>query len=338
MDKNLDHGNKSSLFNQRVAVVIPCYRVKNSIVDLVRAIGSNVERIYLVDDCCPDGSLSEFPETQFSNVTTLRNLENLGVGGAVKRGYEKAIDDEMDVIVKIDGDGQMDPSLIPAFIAPILRGEADYTKGNRFYELEEIHRMPVMRVIGNAGLSFVTKVSSGYWDVFDPTNGFTAIHSSVLKKLPLQKISNRYFFESDMLFRLNVIRAVVEDIPMDAKYGDEISNLKIHKIFFEFLYRHVINFLRRIFYNYYLRDMSLASFELPVGLMLFAFGAIFGFYNWQLATSGGPATTPGTVMIAALPILGGFQLILAFLAYDIASVPKLVLHTRLADRLRVESF
>lgn len=317
-----------------IAVVIPCYKVQDSVADLISKIGPEVSRIYAVDDACPWASYKVLLNCSDSRLVILRNGANLGVGGAVMRGYAQAIEDGMDIVVKIDGDGQMDPALIPIFIAPILRGDADYTKGNRFYELEQIHRMPVLRVIGNAGLSFVTKVSSGYWDIFDPTNGYTAIHTSVLQKLPLQKISKRYFFESDMLFRLNIIRAVVEDIPMDASYGEEISGLKVHKIFFEFIYKNTTNFLRRIFYNYYLRDMSVASFELPLGMALLSFGVIFGLHNWYLATIGGPATTAGTVMLSALPIIGGFQLILAFLAYDISSVPKLVLHTRLADRTK----
>lgn len=324
--------NLSTLHDRKIAVVIPCYRVKNSIYELVQGVPQDITRIYLVDDDCPDKSLDEIAHFNLPRVSILRNLQNLGVGGAVMRGYEAALADGMEVVVKIDGDGQMDPSLIPIFVAPILRGEADYTKGNRFYELEQIHRMPVFRVIGNAALSFFTKVSSGYWDVFDPTNGYTAIHTSVLKKLPLHKISKRYFFESDMLFRLNVIRAVVEDIPMDAKYGNEISNLKIHKIFFEFLYKHTVNFLRRIFYNYYLRDMSVASFELPAGVLLIAFGALFGFHNWYLASIGGAPTTAGTVMLSAIPIISGFQLVLAFLAYDISSVPKKVIHIYLKNR------
>lgn len=328
--------NATSSYDHKIAVVIPCYRVQSTIENLVRTIPGGITKIYMVDDNCPDKCLDQIERMDIPKVVILRNPENLGVGGAVMRGYEAALADGMEVVVKIDGDGQMDPSLIPIFVAPIFRGEADYTKGNRFYELEQIHRMPVLRVIGNAVLSFFTKVSSGYWDVFDPTNGYTAIHASVLKKLPLHKISKRYFFESDMLFRLNVIRAVVEDIPMDAKYGNEISNLKIHKIIFEFLYKHTVNFLRRIFYNYYLRDMSVASFELPLGILLFSFGTIFGLHNWYLASIGGPATTAGTVMLSALPIIGGFQLILAFLAYDIASVPKLVLHTRLADRSSIK--
>lgn len=318
-----------------IAVVIPCYKVQDSVTDVISKIGPEVSKIYAVDDACPQTSYQVLLNCTDSRLVILRNDSNLGVGGAVMRGYSQALEDNMDIVLKIDGDGQMDPALIPMFIAPILRGDADYTKGNRFYELEQIHRMPALRVIGNASLSFITKVSSGYWDVFDPTNGYTAIHASVLQKLPLQKISKRYFFESDVLFRLNITRAVVEDIPMDASYGDEISGLKVHKVFFEFIYKNTTNFLRRIFYNYYLRDMSVASFELPFGVALLFFGVIFGLHNWYLATIGGPATTAGTVMLSALPIIGGFQLILAFLAYDIGSVPKLVLHTRLADRTKL---
>ena len=269
---------------------------------------------------------------QDDRISLLKNEVNLGVGGAVMLGYRQAMVDGMDIVVKIDGDGQMDPRLIPAFIAPIARGDADYTKGNRFYELEQIHQMPVLRVIGNAGLSFFTKLSSGYWDIFDPSNGYTAISTPVLRKLPLFKIANRFFFESDMLFRLNIIRAVVEDIPMDAKYGNEKSNLKIYNVFFEFMYRHSVNLLRRIFYNYYLRDMSLASFELPLGILLLIFGFYFGLTSWSDASKLGIPTTAGNVMIASVSLISGLQLVLAFLAYDIATVPKLVLHTRLLDR------
>ncbi len=138
-------------------------------------------------------------------------------------------------IVKIDGDGQMDPKLLKRFVLPILKGQADYTKGNRFYNLDNIDRMPGIRLFGNAVLSFMTKLSTGYWDTFDPTNGYTAIHSKIAEQLPFDKISSRYFFESDILFRLNTLRAVVFDIPMETLYGDEKSNLKITKILNDFL-------------------------------------------------------------------------------------------------------
>jgi len=237
-------------------------------------------------------------------------------------GYKAAIEAHADVIVKVDGDGQMDPTLISAFIAPIISGEADYTKGNRFFDLEAIRAMPPIRIFGNAVLSFMTKLSSGYWDLFDPTNGYTAIHANVARHLPFAKISRRYFFETDMLFRLNTLRAVVVDVPMDANYGDEVSNLKIRKILGEFLYKHARNLMKRIFYNYYLRNVSLASVELPLGIFLFLFGACYGGWHWFLSIRDGIFASAGVVMISALPLLMGLQLILAFLGHDINSVPR----------------
>lgn len=307
----------------KIAVVIPSYKVKDHILGVLAAIGGEVCKIYVVDDCCPEGS-GEFVIRNCSDprVSVLRNQENQGVGGAVATGYLTALAEGMDVIVKIDGDGQMDPTLIPEFVEPILAGDADYTKGNRFFYLEEIHAMPNIRLFGNAALSFMTKLSSGYWNIFDPTNGYTAIHRSVAKRLPLGKISRRYFFESDMLFRLNTLRAVVVDIPMDAKYGDEISNLKISKIAGEFLIKHFQNFGKRIFYNYYLRDMSLASLELPLGALMLVFSLFFGGYHWLTSWSSGIAAPVGAIMLTALPLLMGLQFILAFLGHDIASVPR----------------
>ena len=243
-------------------------------------------------------------------------------------GYQAAINDGMDIIVKLDGDGQMDPRLIPGFVAPIVDGEADYTKGNRFFDLEGIRAMPATRLIGNAALSFMTKLSSGYWDLFDPTNGYTAIHRDVASHLPFTKISRRYFFETDMLFRLNTLRAVIVDIPMDAKYGDEISNLKISRIIGEFLFKHMRNFVKRIFYNYYLRDMSLASFELPLGVLMVILGGAYGGLHWASSWQSGVPTPAGTVMVSALPVILGVQFILAFIGYDIASVPRRPFHRR----------
>lgn len=189
--------------------------------------------------------------------------------------------------------------------------------------------MPRVRLLGNAVLSFMTKLSSGYWDLFDPTNGFTAIHREVAEHLPFNKISRRYFFETDMLFRLNTLRAVVVDIPMSATYGDEVSNLTISKIIGEFMTKHMRNFVKRIFYSYYLRDMSIASIELPLGLALLSFGTIHGAINWTENISTSVPTPAGTVMLAALPVIIGAQLILAFISHDIASVPRRTLHKRL---------
>lgn len=307
----------------RIAVVIPSYRVKKHILGVIQSIPPIVSRIYVVDDACPDGSGDYVTERcQDPRVQVLHHAVNQGVGGAVMTGYRTAISDGADVIVKVDGDGQMDPTLIPDFIWPILAGEADYTKGNRFYDLEEIRAMPKVRLFGNAILSLMAKLSTGYWDLFDPANGYTAIHTDVAKHLPFSKISQRYFFETDILFRLNTMRAVVVDVPMSAKYGEEVSNLKISKIIGEFLFKHARNIFKRIFYNYYLRDLSLASIELPLGFLLVMFGAGFGLLSWHESAQANAVTPAGTVMLSALPILMGLQFLLAFLGNDIGSVPR----------------
>jgi dolichol-phosphate mannosyltransferase len=314
----------------RIAVVIPAYRVKKHILSVIGQIGAEVDRIYVIDDKCPEET-GKFVQAQVTDprVSVQFNEHNLGVGGAVMAGYRCALAEGIDIVIKIDGDEQMDPALVPRVIQPIIEGRADYSKGNRFFNLAQIRKMPALRLFGNAVLSFLNKLSSGYWDIFDPTNGYTAIHTDILRELPLDKISNRYFFESDMLFRLNLQKAVVVDIPMDAKYGDEVSNLKISRVAGEFLLKHFRNFGKRIFYNYYLRDMSLASLELPLGLALFVFGTVFGVTQWITSASNHVATPAGTVMLSALPTLMGLQLILAFLAFDIGSVPRVSRRTRL---------
>jgi dolichol-phosphate mannosyltransferase len=323
----------SGVDGARIAVVVPSYRVSEHILGVIARIGPEVWRIYVIDDACPDHS-GRLVEAQSSDprVTVLRHEVNQGVGAAVMTGYRAAIADGAEVIVKIDGDGQMDPTLISSFVAPILAGNADYTKGNRFFDLEEIRVMPPVRLLGNAVLSLMTKLSSGYWDLFDPTNGYTAIHADVARHLPASKISKGYFFETDILFRLNTLRAVVVDIPMDARYGSEVSNLKIQKIVGEFLFKHIRNFGKRIFYNYYLRDLSLASIELPLGVLLILGGGSYGLWHWVASAHLGLATPAGTVMLSALPILMGLQLVLAFLAYDIGSVPRRPQHKMLGMR------
>jgi glycosyltransferase involved in cell wall biosynthesis len=318
----------------RIAVVIPSYRVTRHILPLLARIGPEAWRIFVVDDACPDRS-GDHVEAGCNDprVVVLRNPVNLGVGGAVLAGYAAAAAAGADAIVKIDGDGQMDPALIPMFVAPIVAGEADYTKGNRFFDLARIRRMPPARIFGNAVLSFMTKLSSGYWDLFDPTNGYTAIDARVAALLPADRISRRYFFETDMLFRLNTFRAVVQDVPMDAHYGDEVSGLRISRILGEFLFKHARNFCKRIFYNYYLRDFSAASLELAAGLGLSAFGAGFGAYHWWLSASEGTTTPTGTVMLAVLPVLVGLQLLLAFLSQDVANTPRLPIGRRLRPQV-----
>lgn len=315
-----------------VAVVIPSYRVTAHVLGVIAAIPSNVQCIYAVDDACPDGS-GDYIERHCTDprVRVLRHATNLGVGGAVITAYRTALADGMDIVVKIDGDGQMDPRLLPQFVRPLVAGRADYTKGNRFYRPESVRNMPRMRLFGNAMLSFLTKLSCGYWQVMDPTNGYTAIHTSILRELPLDKLERRYFFETDMLFRLNTLRAVVRDIPMDAVYADEESNLHVSKVLPEFFVKHVSRLARRYVYSYLIRDFNIGTIYSLAGSFLLLAGSIFGILRWLTSNATSHPASSGTVMLAAMPILIGIQLLIAFLQYDVSSVPVEPLSPELQD-------
>lgn len=306
----------------RIAVAIPCYKVTRHVLEVIQAIGPEVTYVYAVDDACPEKS-GQFIQQKCNDprVKVLFNTENLGVGGAVVTGYRQAICDEVDIVVKIDGDGQMDPRLLPLFVRPILSEQADYTKGNRFFRPESIRGMPPIRLFGNAALSFLTKLSCGYWHVMDPTNGYTAVHTRVLRELPLEKLERRYFFETDMLFRLNTIRAVVRDIPMESIYADEESNLKIKKVLPEFLKKHTSRLIRRYFYSYIVRDFNTGTIYSIASFVMLSWGSIFGGLHWMRSLTVDIPATSGTVMFAALPIMVGIQFLVAFLHYDVSSVP-----------------
>ncbi|MCC6932500.1 MAG: glycosyltransferase family 2 protein [Deltaproteobacteria bacterium] len=314
---------EQSKINNSIAVVIPCYRVKDAILKVIAAIGAEVTQIIVVDDCCPEKSGKFVEENcQDQRVHVVYHQKNKGVGGAVKTGYQKALELNAQIVVKLDGDGQMDPKLIPDLVASIVFGQADYSKGNRFFNLGSLKQMPLVRLFGNSALSFVSKVASGYWNLMDPTNGFTAIHSYALRQLPLDKIEDRYFFESDMLFRLNTVRAVVREFPMVAVYDGENSSLDPFKIFCSFPSKYIERFYKRIFYNYFLRDFNICSLNIIMGGALFLFGVIYGAINWYLGSSSNSFMPTGTIMIAALSIILGFQMLLAAVAYDVSNVPR----------------
>ena len=314
----------------KIAAVVPCFRETAHILDVLATIGPEVARIVVVDDACPDGTGRLVREKcRDTRVEVIAHDVNQGVGGATMSGYRRALEWGADIIVKIDGDGQMDPALIPTLIRPLLTSEADYAKGNRFHDLDGLSAMPGLRLAGNLLLSFANKVSSGYWDLFDPTNGFTAIHAKIARALPLDKISRSFFFESDILFRLYLLRAVVIDIPMRARYGTERSSLRIPNVIGEFALKHLRNAAKRVFYTYFLRDFTAASLELVLGALLLLFGTTHGLAHWSISIATGTPATAGTVVLAAVPVLLGSVLLLAFLHFDIGNVPRRPLHPRL---------
>ena len=314
-------------YSLKVAVVIPCYRCKGQVMRVLQCIGPQVWRVFVVDDACPEGTGAWVQaHSQAPRVEVVQHPYNQGVGAAVITGYVAALRAGADIIVKIDGDGQMDPALMERFISPIAQGRADYTKGNRFFTLRSLKGMPRTRLLGNAGLSFLAKLSTGYWSLFDVTNGYTAIHARLLPYLELDKVSRRYFFETDLLFRLGTLRAAVVDVPMEALYADERSNLKVWRVLPEFAWKNLANLGKRIAYNYFLRDLSVASLELVVGAALLLFGVAFGLSTWSNALATGVPTPLGTIMLAALPTLVGLQMLLAFIGHDVAQQPERAIH------------
>ncbi len=326
----MSENTNSSHAPPSIAAVIPCYKEKDRIGAVLDKFNGQVAHIIVVDDACPEGTGAFVRENHDDpRIHVVVHDTNQGVGGATMTGYAKALELGADIIVKVDGDGQMDPAKIESLIRPIVAGRADYAKGNRFYNLDGISAMPLTRLIGNLVLSFASKMSSGYWKIFDPTNGFTAIHARVARLLPADRIAKGYFFESDILFHLGVLRAVVMDVPIEAIYGDEKSHLSIPKILFPFIWKHTGNLVRRIFYGYFLRDFSAASVELILGLILSGFGAIYGVIHWyESVTTGVPAAT-GVIILAALPVLVGSFLLISFINYDVQNQPETPLHISL---------
>lgn len=308
----------------RIAVVIPCYRVAAAIEAVVRSLPDWIEHVVLVDDASPDATGERLGELERSvpGVVTLRHERNQGVGGAMVTGFRKALELGADVVVKLDGDGQMDARFLPALLQPILEGRAGYAKGNRFRTARDVGRMPAVRIGGNIALTFLTKLASGYWHVFDPQNGYVAISREALERIPLDALDRGYFFENSMLAALNVESTPVADVPMPAIYGDERSNLRIWHVTAAFPFKLLRATARRVVLKYLLYDVSPIVVFLVAGFACFAFSLPFGFYHWWLsAVTGIPATT-GTVVLALLPFLLGFQLWLQAINMDVVASPR----------------
>jgi len=307
-----------------IAVVIPCYNVANHIEEVIRNLPDTISWIITVNDCSKDETenilLRLKPENK--KIIYVNHEINQGVGGAMLSGFQKSMELNCDITIKIDGDNQMDSSLIPQLIKPISENKADYTKGNRFRDIKALKKMPVIRRIGNLGLSFMIKAASGYWNIFDPNNGFIAISNEMLKTMNISKIHKRYFFESSMLIELYHADAVIQEIPMKARYGDEVSNLSVTKALFGFPPKLLKGFLRRILLKYFLFDFNIASVYILFGVPLFLFGFIYGLINFVKYANANIVAPTGTVVIPTLLIILGFQLLLSALNYDITNYPK----------------
>ncbi len=307
-----------------VAAVLPAYNVEQELGGVLRSLPALFTTIIVVDDGSRDetGAVADRYAELDRRITVVHHESNRGVGAAMVTGFRAAIDSGADIVVKIDADGQMPLWLVPELIAPLIRGEADYTKGNRFRDFAAVRAMPLARRVGNVALSFLAKAATGYWRSFDPTNGFLAIRSDVLTQLPLHKIDPTYYFEISMLSHLYLIGAVVKEIPMPARYAGEPSSLSIPRVLRQFPGRLMASLLRRIVLKNYVYDFNLESLHLAIGLPVFLAGVLFGAWKWlSFAALSRPAPT-GTVVLPALMIMVGVQLLLSAIQLDLAAVPR----------------
>ena len=311
--------SNKELNHKKIAVVIPAYKVSANINSVIENIGKDVKVIVVVDDGCPEKSGEVALSNNKRKVILVKHLKNQGVGSAMVTGYRVAMKNKADIIVKVDGDGQINPQLIPDLIKPILLGKAEYSKGNRFKNPETIIRMPKIRILGNLALSFFAKISTGYWEVFDPNNGFTAISVKCLKEIDLSKISEDYFFETDMLFRLNLLGARIFQFPMNAVYEQEKSNLSILKSIPIFSFKHLKNFVKRMIYTYYVKDFNMGSIELPASLILLISAISLAITNLIQSSRTGEYTSTSTLILIAMLFLSGLQIFLSFLSIDMNS-------------------
>jgi glycosyltransferase involved in cell wall biosynthesis len=308
----------------KLAAVIPAYRTESEIKAVLQSIPSFIRHIIVVDDASPDSSadLVAAAAKKDKRILLLRHEKNQGVGGAMVTGFKKALEIGAEIVIKLDGDGQMDTSYIPALITPLIMGEADYVKGNRFREFDSLQQMPFVRRIGNLGLSFLTKAATGYWNIFDPTNGYFAIRAEVLAQLPLDRIDKGYYFETSMLSHLYLLDAFVQDVTIPARYRGEVSNLSIRRVLFEFPFKLTRTLFRRIVLKYFIFDFSMMSIYLLMGIPLLLFGLIFGIIKWiQYAEIGIPAPT-GTVILPTLSVILAIQILLSAIEIDLNATPK----------------
>lgn len=318
------NSSNKDLDNSNIIAVVPAYRVEGEIGSVIAALPHYLKHVIFVDDASPDRTAEVLKNAAEKDrrFIVIRHSRNQGVGGAMISGFQKALELNPDVVIKIDGDGQMDMSHLPDLLLPVLQNKADYTKGNRFRDFRALQKMPVIRRIGNMALGFLTKAATGYWGLFDPTNGFVAIHGKVLAQLPLEKIDKSYFFETSMLARLYLLGAVIKDIPMPAIYGNEVSNLSIRRSLIEFPIKLMRTFVHRMVLKNLIYDFSMASIYMLAGFPLLLFGLTFGIIKWiQYAKIGVPAPT-GTVMLPTLSVIVGIQFIVAAIEIDLRSIPR----------------
>lgn len=306
----------------RIAVVVPAHNEAAHVGNVVAGMPAFVDHIIVVDDASRDNTAQVARRSGDHRLLVLETQSNSGVGGAMELGYREGLALNAQVLVKMDGDEQMSPEFLPVLLDAVIENGYDYAKGNRFLASESLSFMPRHRLFGNVVLTFLTKLASGYWHIFDPQNGFTAIRVEALRTLDLAAIHKRFFFENDMLVHLNMHDFRVKDVAIPAVYGNEESDLNILGIGATFPFLLLRKFFHRVFQKYVLRDFSPIALFLLLGTLLFGWGVVYGAWKWVEAIATGHPTPTGTIMLVILPLILGFQLLLQAIVLDIQQTPR----------------
>lgn len=309
------------LDSRRIVALVPSYNEAPHVGGVVRTMPEFVDDIVVVDDCSSDGTAEAALEPGDPRVTLIRHDPNQGLGASLIDAHKKALELGGDIMVVMAGDGQMDPAYLPALLAPIVEEGYDFSKGNRFFDTGSWEGMPRHRIFGNVVLTFLTKLATGYWDMFDPQNGYTAITRRASERIEWDKVARDYSFENDVLARLGVLRARVKDVDIPAVYGDEISDIKLSTVIPSLLRTLRRSFWRRFWLRYVVRSFSPVALFAFSSVVLLAWAVVFG--AWVIAQKiGGVSPTTATVMLVVLPLLMGFEMMLAAFVLDIMNTPK----------------
>jgi dolichol-phosphate mannosyltransferase len=305
-----------------VAVVLPSHNEAAHVAQVIASVPPWVDAIIVVDDASSDGTAAAALSCGDSRVTVISHDTNTGVGGAMVTGYRLALERRFDIVAKMDSDGQMLGDELKSLVQPLVAGLAEYTKGNRFLASRGGREgMPRLRSFGSVGLSFLTKMSSGYWHVFDSQCGFTAATANALRAISLDALASDYFFENDMLISLNERGARVVDVPISTRYADETSGMSVSRVLLTFPLRLFVGGWRRIIRKYFVIDFGAVGALLLAGLLLMAIGIVFGGYHWWLSEATGVVASTGTVMLAVLPLIVGVQALIQGIAMEVADSP-----------------
>jgi glycosyltransferase involved in cell wall biosynthesis len=307
------------LEGKRVAVVVPAHDEESLIAETLAGIPAFVDRVYVVDDASRDGTAERARAAGDPRVEVLTHPKNEGVGAAIVSGYERAIEERIDVTCVMAADNQMDPADLEAIASPVARGEVEYAKANRLFTGQAWELIPKHRYLGNAVLSLLTKIASGYWHVADSQSGYTAVSLPTLERLDLDRIYPRYGFPNDMLVHLNVVNARVRDVPSRPVYGvGERSGIRLRKVIPRISWLLVKAFFWRLREKYVIRDFHPLVFFYFFGLVMGLAGLGLGIALIVLRILGHDITAATGVLVALLLIFGS-QFTLFAMWFDMES-------------------